>query len=63
MCVLLLEKDDEVEVVTEKEIEIVKDRTGKGVEVEIASEKDRGLGRQDRRTEKNRKKKSMYISI
>ena len=50
MYVLLLEKDDVVEVVTEKEIEIVKDLTERGAEVEIASEKDRGLGRQDRRT-------------
>ena len=66
---LLSEKGDAVEVVIEKgtEIGIVReiatDLTGGEAEVETVSEKDHDLGRQNRRTEKNRKKKSMYFLI
>ena len=66
---MLSEKDDAVEVVTEKEteIEIVReiatDLTGGEAEVETVNEKDHDLGRQNRRTEKNQKKKSTYFSI
>ena len=65
---LLLERNDVVEVVSEKETEIGivreigKDLTGGGAEVETVNEKDLGPGRQDRRTEKNREKKSMCQS-